>query len=107
MPAAPPRRFAEVDAADAARQIATGDAWLVQVRDPGGGDPRAAGADVVTSEEPMPASAPGGDRAVFVVGHDDARARRFASRLVRAGFPRVFVIRGGIRDWLASGQPRG
>jgi len=96
------RHFAEVDATDAARQVAAGDAWLLQVREPGVGDPRASSADVVTPVEPLPAPAAALDRAVLVLGHDDAAARRYASRLVRAGFARVFVIRGGIRAWTES-----
>jgi rhodanese-related sulfurtransferase len=99
------RHFAAVDPTDAARELATDDAWLLQVRDAGGGDPRAPGSEVVTSVQPLPPCAVARDRAVLVVGHDDASARRYASRLVRAGFARVFVIRGGIQAWRESTRP--
>ncbi len=98
------RHFAAVDPIDATRQVASGDAWLLQVRDAGSGDPRAPGSEVVTSVQPLPPRAAARDRAVLVVGHDDASARRYASRLVRAGFARVFVIRGGIEAWRESAR---
>jgi hypothetical protein len=93
------RRFEEVDAADAARQIATSAVWLIQVRQPDVGDPRVSGADVVTPDQPLPDLARAADRPIFVIAHDDPSARRFASRLVRGGFARVFVVRGGVQAW--------
>lgn len=97
------RRFDEVDVADAARQIGSRDVWLVQVRQVDSGDPRAPGADIFSPDQPLPEVARAEGRAIFVVGHDDAAARRFASRLVRGGFERVVVVRGGIQVWRERG----
>jgi hypothetical protein len=89
-------RFEEVDAADAARQIATRAVWLIQVRQARHRRSARVGCDVVTPDQPLPDLARAADRPIFVIAHDDPSARRFASRLVRGGFARVFVVRGGV-----------
>jgi rhodanese-related sulfurtransferase len=91
------RRFAELDAADAARQLDVEPPWVIQVREADAGDARVPGAEVVSPDQPLPDRERAGGRRIFVVGHDDPSARRFASRLVRGGFERVFVVRGGIQ----------
>jgi rhodanese-related sulfurtransferase len=93
------RTFREIDAAEAERRIDAGDAWLVQVRSQDAGDPRAPDAEVVAPDQPLPAPDKASGRATVVVAHDDPAARRYASRLVRAGFSRVFALRGGVRAW--------
>jgi rhodanese-related sulfurtransferase len=98
------RSFDEIDVADAARQLESGEAWLIQLRDADVGDPRAPGATIVAPEQPLPDRARAeGRSSTLVIAHDDPAARRFASRLVRAGFPRVHAVRGGIQAWRARG----
>ena len=98
------RHFDELDPAAAAATVEG--AWLIQVRSPDAGDPRAPGADVVTPDQPLPDRARAGDRPILVIAHDDPAARRFASRLVRGGFARVHAVRGGIRAWLDASAGR-
>ena len=97
------RHFEEIEAEEAIGRVASEPVYLVQVRAPDSDDPRIAGAAILAPDERLPARSDAGDRPVFVVGRDDPGARRFAARLLRAGFERVAVVRGGLQPWRARG----
>lgn len=92
--------FEEIDAAEATRRVATESIELVQVRAPDAREPYVVGARVRAPDQALldPAEAKG--TSIFVIGADDGAVRRFAARLVRAGFTRVTAVRGGIDPWL-------
>jgi rhodanese-related sulfurtransferase len=94
------RTFDELDAARCARLVSEDGARLVQIRERGGPARPVAGAEVLAPDRSALESWRGESRALVVLAHDAAVARRMAARLVRDGSTRVVVVRGGIPAWL-------
>jgi len=95
------RTFDEL-AAEEALQLDDADCVVVQVREPESRAPSVAGASFLDPERPLPAGILRERRLVVVVASQATTARRLAAQLVRAGVPRVAVVRGGIEAWLAA-----
>ena len=95
------RTFDEL-AAEEALQLDDAACMVVQVREPESRAPSVAGASFLDPAGPLPAGILQERRLVVVVASQAAAARRVAAQLVRAGVPRVAVVRGGIEAWLAA-----
>jgi rhodanese-related sulfurtransferase len=96
------RTFDEIAAAQALQQLGDASGLLVQVRQADSQVPRVAGASLVDLEGELSGALLGEQRLVVLLAPEEATARRFAARLVRAGVPRVAVVRGGIQAWMAT-----
>ena len=88
--------FREVDAQQAREAVRRG-ALLLQVRDEEKPARSAAGARLVTLEEPLYEAAAG--RRIVVVAEESELALRLGARLARAGSTRVAVVPGGLPAW--------
>jgi len=95
------RSFDEL-AAEEALRLDDADCIVVQVREPESRAPSVAGASFLDPAGPLPAGILRERRLVLVVASQATAARRLAAQLVRAGVPRVAVVRGGIEAWLAA-----
>jgi len=93
--------FEEIGVDEALRRAARESIALVQVRAPDAREPYVPGARVRAPDQALPNSGDLEGRPIFVIGDDDGAVRRFAARLVRAGFSRVTAVRGAVEPWLA------
>jgi rhodanese-related sulfurtransferase len=93
--------FEEIGVDEALRRAAVESIELVQVRRTDAREPFVPGARVRAPDQELPDPDDFEERPIFVIGDDDGAVRRFAARLVRAGFRRVIAVRGGVDPWLA------
>jgi rhodanese-related sulfurtransferase len=96
------RTFDELGAAEAVERLGDAACVVVQPREPESRAPSVAGASFVDSAGPVPRGILEERRLVVVVASEPTAARRLAAQLVRAGVPRVAVVRGGIQAWMAA-----
>lgn len=93
------RSFDEIEAAEAQARVLAKAALLVQVRETEAPAVRVGDAPLVELEGPLPPFLAASQVPILIVAYDPTRARRLAARLVRAGVPRVSVVRGGLQAW--------